>query len=86
MAGLALALLLGAAGGAPAPAALQNHTTDPYFPIYHVRPDDGWHTNVRRPLFRALPACWLSQCLALLSISGSRLPLARFSLFFCDFR
>ena len=27
------------------PAALQNHTDDPYFPIYHVRPADGWHTN-----------------------------------------
>ena len=28
-----------------APTALQNHTHDPYFPIFHVRPDDGWHTN-----------------------------------------
>jgi hypothetical protein len=29
----------------PVPTALANHTADPYFPIYHVRPDDGWHTN-----------------------------------------
>ena len=29
----------------PVPTALANHTADPHFPIYHVRPDDGWHTN-----------------------------------------
>ena len=27
------------------PAALQNHTGDLYFPIFHVRPGDGWHPN-----------------------------------------
>ena len=47
---LAVLLLLAAGASAVAasaalPAALQNHTDDPHYPIFHVRPDDGWHTN-----------------------------------------
>jgi hypothetical protein len=51
------------------PSALRNHSGDPYFPIYHVRPADGWHTNGRRGRCYAAVYCWQALDLVLTRIA-----------------